>query len=411
MKRESLRKVLAGVLTSVSILFGMAVQPVQAAGGTVTVSGGDAYVVDESGNIYTSSAYLEHLVRNFTATPGDASITLNWEFTGVDLSDGRVELYATTESVMDESLYPYPPDLKYGCDGMLPVNADGEYYVPVMIVGQGPQCYSYTYTGLTNGTAYYFVMSTNNEGDYTVYTATAVPGATAEEPSTEEPSTIGTMTVNGQSYELNYGEGWDSWTEAQQRAMDNYMNVLSAGIDCNTMSPEEMAAAEKKNIIGFIKAQTGIEAAGVPVWNDMDISLPVGVAETDIANGVEVTFKAPGIAAGDQLVVLHLKSDGAWEQIKATAGNGVITGTFTSLSPVFYAKIDTADAANDPADEANDTSDDADDTADDAAAPADSSTAAVTSPKTAENEMPAAVLAAAVMAVGASVCIRRRVNA
>lgn len=188
MRKRSM-KVLTGVLASVSILFGIAAQPVQAMDGYTLGydENGAAVVYDPSGKAYTSSPYLEHLVKNFTAVPGDGSVTLNWEFTGVKLSDGRVELYATTEDVtlMEQT------DLQLGMPDKLPAGED--YYVPVMIAGRGPQCTSYTYTGLTNGTTYYFVMVTNIDGSDTVYTTSAIPGTAGQEPAA--PDQVPSETV------------------------------------------------------------------------------------------------------------------------------------------------------------------------------------------------------------------------
>ncbi len=120
--RKRPMKVLTGVLASVSILSGMAAQPVQAKDGIAQDydGGGTVVIYDESEKVYTISPDLEQLVRNF------------------------------------------------------PVGED--YYLPVMIASRGPQCTSYTYTGLTNGTMYYFVMATNIDGSDTVYIISAVPG-------------------------------------------------------------------------------------------------------------------------------------------------------------------------------------------------------------------------------------------
>ena len=74
----------------------------------------------------------------------------------------------------------------------------------------------------------------------------------------------------------------------------------------------------------------------------IDIQKPEGV---DMSQGVAVTFPAK-VNKGDTVIVLHLDEEGNWEQIKdaeATA-DGWITGTFRSLSPVFYFKVETESA-------------------------------------------------------------------
>lgn len=62
-----------------------------------------------------------------------------------------------------------------------------------------------------------------------------------------------------------------------------------------------------------------------------------------IAWPVTVTFTAKSIKATDDVVMLHYNvTDSKWEVIKATAGDGTITGTFNSLSPVVFVKAGAA---------------------------------------------------------------------
>ena len=62
-----------------------------------------------------------------------------------------------------------------------------------------------------------------------------------------------------------------------------------------------------------------------------------------IAWPVTITFTAKSIKATDDVVMLHYNvTDSKWEVIKATAGDGTITGTFNSLSPVVFVKAGAA---------------------------------------------------------------------
>ena len=57
-----------------------------------------------------------------------------------------------------------------------------------------------------------------------------------------------------------------------------------------------------------------------------------------------ITFKVNGIKAGDKVILLHYVSDEkGWEKLDTVTGNGTVTATFNSLSPVAFIKL--ADAA------------------------------------------------------------------
>ncbi len=63
-----------------------------------------------------------------------------------------------------------------------------------------------------------------------------------------------------------------------------------------------------------------------------------------------ITFNVGGVVAGQKIMVLHQLDDGSWEKITPDAvGNGTVTATFTSLSPVAFVAYDasakTADVA------------------------------------------------------------------
>lgn len=62
-----------------------------------------------------------------------------------------------------------------------------------------------------------------------------------------------------------------------------------------------------------------------------------------IAWPVTITFTAKSIKATDDVVMLHYnETNKAWEVIKATVGDGTITGTFNSLSLVVFVKAGAA---------------------------------------------------------------------
>lgn len=96
--------------------------------------------------------------------------------------------------------------------------------------------------------------------------------------------------------------------------------------------PAEYAAA-----VSEIKTTDGLKAVlgdafveGMEVVDAMDVSVPAGTPMP-----VTITFNVPGVGPDTKVAVLHYNGS-AWEVIKSTVGDGTITATFTSLSPVAF---------------------------------------------------------------------------
>lgn len=61
------------------------------------------------------------------------------------------------------------------------------------------------------------------------------------------------------------------------------------------------------------------------------------------AGGVQLSFSLAGVKAGDNMVLLHQLKDGRWEVITPdSVENGVVKATFTTLSPVAFVKLPSA---------------------------------------------------------------------
>lgn len=65
------------------------------------------------------------------------------------------------------------------------------------------------------------------------------------------------------------------------------------------------------------------------------------VREISVPEGTEfpvtITFEMSGVTSSSKVWVLHYDTEkGAWEKLEATAGEGTITATFSSLSPVAF---------------------------------------------------------------------------
>ena len=88
-------------------------------------------------------------------------------------------------------------------------------------------------------------------------------------------------------------------------------------------------------------AQTAAKAlvsANANLLKLIDVSLPVNFTSA------KLTFNVAGVKAGQKVTVLHQKADGTWEKISnVVVGDGTVTATFTSLSPVAFVVEGTSD--------------------------------------------------------------------
>lgn len=113
-----------------------------------------------------------------------------------------------------------------------------------------------------------------------------------------------------------------------QGAQDANGNSVSASI---SSVPAEYAEA-----VNEIKTTEGLQTVlgdayveGMEVVDAMDVSVPEGTPMP-----VTITFDVPGVG-GYKVAVLHFNGS-EWEVVEATVGDGTITATFTSLSPVAF---------------------------------------------------------------------------
>ncbi len=124
-------------------------------------------------------------------------------------------------------------------------------------------------------------------------------------------------------------------TSQQQQIVSGIMLKLEEK-NYNSLEESEQLATALTVFSDLLKVQTGTVVTAIEKWGCLNIR---NVGNLDLSGGREIEFPAPGIKPGDEVVVLHLKDDGTWEKIPATAGDWKITGTFTSLSPVYYFKV------------------------------------------------------------------------
>ena len=127
-------------------------------------------------------------------------------------------------------------------------------------------------------------------------------------------------------------------------------------------------------------------------------AVPVNL-EVSAQNPVTLTFNVAGVKATDYIVVLH-NNNGVWESIPCTVGDGTVTATFTSLSPIAIVKL-SADTKVVGSDNGNTTTTTTTDTT--TTTPADGT---AVSPKTGA-EMPVVAILAVIFAAGAVVCTKK----
>lgn len=159
-------------------------------------------------------------------------------------------------------------------------------------------------------------------------------------------------------------------------------NVSVQSFDENEygVTVDTVAAAAKTEIMKVAPNATSAELVGVA-----DVTYEGEIP----AEGVAITLKVDGIKAGDKVFVIHYTSADTYEVLEATAGDGTVTVTFKSLSPVAIVKytVEAAASTGDTTTTVNTTT------------TVDTTT---TSPKT--GVLPVAAIAAGICLAGAAVC-------
>lgn len=114
---------------------------------------------------------------------------------------------------------------------------------------------------------------------------------------------------------------------------------ISKSVDKNGNAVEAtIAEVEDKGLVEDIRETFDevLKAAGIEVTEGMEV---VDVKDVSVPEGTEfpvtITFKVAGVTAETKVQVLHYTGT-EWEVVKSEAGEGTITATFTSLSPVAF---------------------------------------------------------------------------
>lgn len=106
--------------------------------------------------------------------------------------------------------------------------------------------------------------------------------------------------------------------------------------------------AEYSSAVAEVKTEAKLkELIGSDYTSTMQV---VDVKNVTVPDGtvfpVTITFKVTGVMASTKVAVLHYNTTTkAWEKVESKAGDGTVTATFTSLSPVAFV-VDKATAAS-----------------------------------------------------------------
>lgn len=125
----------------------------------------------------------------------------------------------------------------------------------------------------------------------------------------------------------------------------NEVGIRIENVSETNFTAEETTAVEEIKSIDKVKEV--MEAAGVTFEEGMQVvDIKNVIAPEGTEFPVTITFKVAGVTANSRVAVLHFDTaKGAWEVVESKAGEGTITATFNSLSPVAFV-VDKDTAAN-----------------------------------------------------------------
>lgn len=285
----------------------------------------------EYGGIFFSTDDWGKKISEITVSKGDIfSILLEGE-------DGTVS---------DLRFEADPNIVSYGETKIIKESYETKYEIEeVKFIGEVGTTSEFTYywtdySEYSNGTIH------ENSGDHQKTIKFTITGE--NETSTETPAEDPTETPSETplspdiTYLATVGDVYTNVNDIQRAKIDEIVEKMA-----NVTSESEHNAIWSeiiKNIIGKDITVNGVS-------NLLDVHLVDSVFP---AEGLDVRFQATGIKKGDSVLVLHLKSDGTWEEVSATAtADEEITAHFTSLSPVLYFSGVTAKTTVEPETEKN----------------------------------------------------------
>ena len=165
--------------------------------------------------------------------------------------------------------------------------------------------------------------------------------------------------------------------------------VVDASVDVDVVVPTTELANE---VVRVTSNPEVLAALGIPTG--ADLLSTIEVKGTVPAGGtLSIPFKVTNASVGDVVYVLHRMPSGQWEVVGSAVmdANMMVTGVFSSLSPVAFMVVKASDAA--------------------AASVTSATTAAAVAPKTGENSMIIMVEILAAISLAGTVLLARKARA
>lgn len=128
------------------------------------------------------------------------------------------------------------------------------------------------------------------------------------------------------------------------KAVDANGNDITGKVVVQEVAKSEFPA-EYQAVVDEVKTEAGLKATLAAVGVAWDENLVVAdVKDVDIVGDknavtfpVTITFEMKGVVPTSKVIVLHWdKTARAWEKVDSTVGEGTVTATFNSLSPVAF---------------------------------------------------------------------------
>ena len=164
-------------------------------------------------------------------------------------------------------------------------------------------------------------------------------------------------------------------------ATDKNGNAVT--VEVKALPESSKAAAEEIKDIENVKKILGDKfVEGMKVIDVKEVEVVAKGDDAAVEFPITITFDVPGVLPTTKVAVLHYV-DGAWKAEPCEAGNGTITATFNSLSPVAFV-VDENTASGTLAD------------------------GTAKSPKTGEGTVLPVACAAIVLFMGAALCFRKK---